>query len=36
MNINESIKIDYNEYNDLIGKFVEVYDLDNVTATSIT
>lgn len=33
MNINESIKIDYNEYNDLIGRFVEVYDLDNVNST---
>lgn len=31
--INENIKIDYNYYNDLIKKFVSVYDLDSIEST---
>ena len=31
--INEDFKIDYNYYNDLIKKFVKVYDLDNAEST---
>ncbi len=31
--ISEQIKIDYNKYNDIIKKFVSVYDLDNAEST---
>lgn len=31
--INENVKIDYNEYNDLIKRFVSVYDLDKYEST---
>lgn len=31
--IKEHINIDYNKYNDIINKFVEIYDLDNSNAT---
>lgn len=30
VNINESVKIDYNYYNNLIKRFVDVYDLENI------
>lgn len=33
MSINEKIKIDYNHYNNLIKKFVNVYDLDDIEST---
>lgn len=33
LKINEPIKIDYNRYNDIIKRFVEIYDLDNSNAT---
>ena len=31
--INEPIKVDYNRYNDIIKRFVDLYDLDNSTAS---
>jgi len=31
--INEPIKIDYNRYNDIVKRFVDIYDLDNSNAT---
>lgn len=33
LRINESVKIDYNKYNDIIKRFVDFYDLDNNNAT---
>ena len=33
LKIDENVKIDYNKYNDLIKKFVNLYDLENYTAT---
>ena len=33
LKINEPIKIDYNRYNDIIQRFVNLYDLDNSIAT---
>jgi len=33
LKINEPIKVDYNRYNDIINRFVDVYDLDNSNAT---
>lgn len=33
LKINEPIKIDYNKYNDIINRFVDIYDLDNSNAT---
>lgn len=33
LRINEPIKIDYNKYNDIIKRFVDVYDLSNSSAT---
>ena len=33
VDINENIKIDYNEYNDLIKKFVSIYGLDDISST---
>ena len=33
VNINENIVIDYNQYNDIIKKFVSVYDLENAEST---
>ena len=29
----ENVKIDYHKYNDMIRKFIEVYDLDNIDST---
>lgn len=31
LNINETVKIDYNKYNDIISEFVDTYHLKNVT-----
>lgn len=31
--INEPIKIDYNRYNDIVKRFVDIYDLDNSNAS---
>ncbi len=33
VNINENIVIDYNQYNDIIKRFVSVYDLENAEST---
>ena len=33
--INEPIKVDYNRYNDIIKRFVDLYDLDNINASVI-
>lgn len=33
LKINEPLKIDYNRYNDIIKRFVNLYDLDNSSAT---
>ena len=33
LKINEPIKVDYNKYNDIINRFVDLYDLDNSNAT---
>ena len=33
VNIKEKVKIDYNKYNDLIKKFITVYDLDEAIST---
>lgn len=33
LKINEPIKVDYNRYNDIINRFMDVYDLDNSNAT---
>lgn len=33
--INEPIKVDYNRYNDIIKRFVDIYDLDNSNASVI-
>jgi hypothetical protein len=33
LTINESIKIDYNKYNDMMKKFVSVYELSNIEST---
>lgn len=33
MIINEPIKVDYNRYNDIVKRFVDIYDLDNSNAT---
>ena len=33
VNINEKINIDYNYYNELIKKFVNIYDLENIEST---
>lgn len=33
LKINEPVKIDYNKYNDIINRFVDIYDLDNSNAT---
>lgn len=35
LTINESIKVDYNRYNDIIKRFVDIYDLDNSNASVI-
>ena len=33
LQINESVKIDYNKYNQIIKEFIKVYTLDDITAT---
>ena len=33
VNINENIEIDYNYYNNLIKKFISIYDLENIEST---
>lgn len=33
VNINKQVKIDYNYYNDLIKKFINIYDLDDTEST---
>lgn len=33
LKINEPIKVDYNKYNDIIKRFVDLYDLDNSNAS---
>ena len=33
LKINEPIKVDYNKYNDIIQRFVDLYDLDNSNAS---